>query len=693
MSLVRLVRVFLFHLAIAYALLSLGAAPAHAAGMRRIAVVVGANDPPPGRATLRFAHDDAKDVADVLERVGGFTPADVHVLLDPHPGDIARTFDQVARTAGQAGGDVLFVFYYSGHSDGQSLFPHGEAMSLADVRARVEKLDARIRVGILDTCRGGSWTQSKGLSVGPPLRMADLMNVDTEGTALVSSSSGLENAHEALDVHGSFFTHYLAAGLRGAADQTGDGNVTLAEAFDYAKERTVRDSARLAKTPQHPSFDLALRGRQDIVLTTLAGATSALQVTGKHPYLEVIHLPSGVTVADAPNGTSALRIAVPPGRYLVRSVVDGKVYAKEIEVHDGETATLAEGQLEATGSSALAMKGAEPPPPPPPAKAPDGDKEDDVSAAEKRAEEAEAAHEAAEAEKEAAEEKADAAEEKADEEREKADEKAEAAREKASGGKRTKEKSATFSWEFPECNGLDDEGTPRVSTGCGGAFGLRGSVAYANTGSIAQGTGLEVAADGEDFWHNGIENETLRYRLALGGGGEGLEGTLMGGGAFGFRVPVTEYQGPVFRAGAEGHIMGDNAFYSSALELPELQAGWQWSKGHAVIDVAATTGVILTGKFRAYDAASRDLGTGFAYGGRASLQVPWVRLTAVAERLPGDDGLGNVDLALATLCVVASPAAICADGLVQQGTARVGDAEPFVRAAYAGLTIGFTGEH
>ena len=290
----------------------------------------------------------------------------------------------------------------------------------------MERVGARIRVGILDTCRGGSWTQSKGLSVGPPLRMADLMNVDTEGTALVSSSSGIENAHEALDVHGSFFTHYLAAGLRGAADQTGDGNVTLAEAFDYAKERTVRDSARLATMPQHPSFDLQLRGRQDIVLTTLAGATSALQVNGKHPSLEVIHLPSGVTVADAPNGTTALRIAVPPGRYLVRSVVDGKVYAKEIEVRDGETATLAEGQLVATGSGELAMKGDAPKP----AKH-DDDDDDAESKADAAKDKAEEAQDKAEEEKEAAEEKADEAKEKAEEKADEAKEKAEEAREKA----------------------------------------------------------------------------------------------------------------------------------------------------------------------------------------------------------------------------------------------------------------------
>jgi hypothetical protein len=329
---------------------------AHAGGaLRRIAIVVGANEPPPGRQPLRFAHTDATEIAEVLEGVGGFTAADVHILLDPRPVELVAVLDGIAQTVAAAGGEALVVFYYSGHSDGQSLFPHGEPIALADLRSRVEHLGARIRVGILDTCRGGSWTQSKGLSVGPPL--ADLLNVGTEGTALVSSSSGLENAHEADAIHGSFFTHHLAAGLRGAADSSHDGNVTLQEAFAYARERTVRDSARIATTPQHPSFDLALRGRQDIVLTSLSSSTSALEVVAERASLEVIHLQSGVTVADAAAGGGAVRIALPPGRYMVRAIVDGHVVTKEVEVRPGETVTVAEGQLEATGEGKLALKG------------------------------------------------------------------------------------------------------------------------------------------------------------------------------------------------------------------------------------------------------------------------------------------------------------------------------------------------
>jgi hypothetical protein len=133
--------------------------------------------------------------------------------------------------------------------------------------------------------------------------------------------------------------------------------VTLEEAFEYAKERTVRDSARLAATPQHPSFDLQLRGRQDIVLTVLSSAPSGIEIEPARAMLEVIHLASGVTIAEAPVASRPLRLAVPPGRYLVRRVDGARVYSKEVEVRPGETVSVAEGQLEATGDPRLALKG------------------------------------------------------------------------------------------------------------------------------------------------------------------------------------------------------------------------------------------------------------------------------------------------------------------------------------------------
>src|SRR5882724_2881318 len=306
-----------------------GAAPN---GVRRIAVLIGANDPPPGRAPLRYAHDDASRMGDVLARVGGFARADVHVLLDPSRADIEQILAATAAIARGAAGDIVFVFYYSGHSDGQFVYPRGSPISLGDLRSRIGVVGARVLLGILDTCRGGNWTQAKGLTVGPALEAVDLVPLSSEGTALLSSSSGLESAHEAEAIGGSFFTHHLVGGLLGAADGNGDGLVTLEEAFEYAKDHTVRDSARMATTIQHPSFDMQLRGRQNLVLAQLANSSSSIEIAQSHGPLEVIQLGSGITVSELGPGARQVRLALPAGRYLVRKVADGKTYAKEIAI-------------------------------------------------------------------------------------------------------------------------------------------------------------------------------------------------------------------------------------------------------------------------------------------------------------------------------------------------------------------------
>jgi len=322
---------------------------------RSVAVLVGANAPAPGREPLRFALGDAKLMADTLAQTGRFAKDDIVTLLEPNPRQLLAALERVANAAAEPGAPGLFVFYYSGHSDGQQVFPGGEALALTELRAVIARLPARVRVAILDTCRGGAWTNTKGLSVGPPLRAIDLLDADTAGTALLSSSSGVENAHEAAVYGGSFFTHHVAAGLLGAADASGDGNVTLQEVFSYAKERTVRDSAHLAPTTQHPSFEIELRGRQDVVLAELAQSPSVLELTQRHGH-EIVHLASGVTAVETLPSQETVRLALPAGQYVVRRVVDGRVLSKDVTVPPGTSVRIDEGEL-LPADERFAMKG------------------------------------------------------------------------------------------------------------------------------------------------------------------------------------------------------------------------------------------------------------------------------------------------------------------------------------------------
>lgn len=327
--------------------------------LRRVAVVVGANAAAPGRRPLRFAYNDAARVAEVL-RLAGFADKDVHVLRDPEPAVLLRTLDDARRTLSGTAGETMLVFYYSGHADAASLYPDGQELAMAGLRERLDDPRVGVRIGIIDACRGGGWTGSKGVvpteafAVGPPLALSN------EGSVLISSSSGLEDAHESEVLEGSFFTHHWNAALRGAGDRDGDGTITLAEAFGYAKELTVRDTALAAETPQHPSFQLNLRGRRDLPLVTMAAATSLVTVEQRIGPLQLVHLDSGLVVLEVPRGQRRIRLAVPPGRYLVRRSAASSTYASELTVVAGQETRLREEDLVLVGNPRLAVKGGGP---------------------------------------------------------------------------------------------------------------------------------------------------------------------------------------------------------------------------------------------------------------------------------------------------------------------------------------------
>jgi hypothetical protein len=326
---------------------------------RRVAVIVGANVAAAGRAPLRYSHDDARSVAEVLTEVGGFEKSDTTVLLDPQPEEVLAVLDrQLGELAGLPQGSLL-LFYYSGHADSGALYPAGKALSIVELRARLESPSATVRVGLLDACRGGGWTRAKGLEPDAPFEVEQPLGLTSEGSVMVASSSGLESAHESSSLQGSFFTHHLLAGLRGAADQSGDGEVTVAEAFAYAKELTIRDSMLQAGMAQHPSFDMKLRGRSELTLTRAASSGTRVELVQTKGPLQVIQLSSGLVVAEVSPGKRTIVVAVRPGRFLVRRRLNDGTFAREVSVEANHPTMVSEETLELVGSPPLAAKGAD----------------------------------------------------------------------------------------------------------------------------------------------------------------------------------------------------------------------------------------------------------------------------------------------------------------------------------------------
>jgi hypothetical protein len=136
---------------------------------------------------------------------------------------------------------------------------------------------------------------------------------------LIASSAADEDSQESDTIGASFFTHHLASGLLGGADASGDGRVTLAEAYAYAYGRTVGSTAASAAGIQHPVFLYDLGGAGDVVLTEPARAAGGLVLPSGAEGVYVVLDGSGRAVAEVGKTRGAERLlALPPGRYTVK---------------------------------------------------------------------------------------------------------------------------------------------------------------------------------------------------------------------------------------------------------------------------------------------------------------------------------------------------------------------------------------
>src|SRR5262249_23614512 len=134
------------------------------------------------------------------------------------------------------------VFYYSGHSDDEGLLLKGRHLSYSDLKHALSAIPTAFRVAVLDSCSSGSFTRTKGGDRVPLFLEDDSQHV--AGEAVLTSSAPSEVSQESDKLGGSFFTQNLIAGLRGAADVTRDGRITLNEAYQFAFNETVEKTER-----------------------------------------------------------------------------------------------------------------------------------------------------------------------------------------------------------------------------------------------------------------------------------------------------------------------------------------------------------------------------------------------------------------------------------------------------------------
>ena len=203
--------------------------------MRHWAVVIGVDAYPHPFQSLKYAADDAKAVAQVLQDVGvNVTLMTPDSLIQPTK---ANVIEQLQRHAQLEAVDLLTV-YLSGHGedlDGTGYFlpmdvtdPLADSgLSLENLFAILNRANAKHRFVIVDACR-----------VAPKAQfVAALSRYSEESNIIFTACDSNQWAPEVPRLKHGLFTYFLLKGLRGGDGDRGaagpDGTVTVLGLLDY----------------------------------------------------------------------------------------------------------------------------------------------------------------------------------------------------------------------------------------------------------------------------------------------------------------------------------------------------------------------------------------------------------------------------------------------------------------------------
>jgi hypothetical protein len=245
--------------------------------------------------------NDVNDVAATLssQHYCGYAPANVVTLLDADATREAVLMGLKELAARTSPNDTACV-YFSGHG-GVVGSPDNEYSVLCTVETdladivnttvssnELAQFLAQIKVKrllvFIDSCHAGGASVSKKLTDGSDHQLKSGYADETfaklaigSGRALMASCRANEESNVLTGARNSVFTTALLEGLRGAADKTGSGFITIFDLFSYVAEEVPK----LPPDGQHPIFKADnLEGNFPIALSR-GGRKSLLSLAGR----------------------------------------------------------------------------------------------------------------------------------------------------------------------------------------------------------------------------------------------------------------------------------------------------------------------------------------------------------------------------------------------------------------------------
>jgi len=331
--------------------------PMSARAEQRYAIVIGANPGWSEDRPLRYAGHDAERVRDVLVALGGFSHDRVTLLEDPSTAEVRSSLRKLAQTVRDATEDTLVFFYYSGHADDKHLHLRGDPLSHVEIQDTLRGLPATIKLAVIDACKSGAVTRKGGRSVTE--FDVSVVSPRLSGMVILTSSGADELSQESRALSGSVFTHHLVSGLRGAADDNADQEVTVSEAYHYAYSRTQADTV-VSGAPQRPAFRDELSGQGELVLTHLAALRyAALRIpSGGQDRYVVLDSHQWRLIAEAHGRLDRdVVLALVPGSYSVKRVLPDRLEVATFDLAAGNEIDVARLSYRVESLSAGVVKG------------------------------------------------------------------------------------------------------------------------------------------------------------------------------------------------------------------------------------------------------------------------------------------------------------------------------------------------
>jgi hypothetical protein len=239
---------------------------------QRWAVLIGVDDYAYAQK-LNYCGADQLALRDQLV-ASGFPDDQVFLLHDkaddtrmrPSQGNIERQLNLVLSLADERD---LVVVAFSGHGvhlGGKSFLCPGDCtlddaktlIAVDSVYERLQECAADFKLVLIDACRndprpGGARSLTATDGTRALARTLQELKLP-QGVVLLNSCAPGEISWEDENFKHGVFMHYVLDGLQGAADASGDGNVSLNELQNYAGQRTKIHVARKFSVAQRPFF-------------------------------------------------------------------------------------------------------------------------------------------------------------------------------------------------------------------------------------------------------------------------------------------------------------------------------------------------------------------------------------------------------------------------------------------------------